>query len=86
MSRLTLSLSRVINFKLLLQPHQKYYITQYEELGFSSVTQIKDDSNIDSHYTFLLKGLGECNFLILGMKGLNPSRAKAQVNIASIVI
>ena len=28
-------LPRVINFKFLLQPHQKYYITQYEELGFS---------------------------------------------------
>ena len=27
-----LSLARVINFKFSLQPHQKYYITQYEEL------------------------------------------------------
>ena len=33
--RLTLSLPRVIHFKFLLQPHQKYYITQYEEFGFS---------------------------------------------------
>ena len=32
---LTLSLPRVINFKFPLQPHQKYYITQYEELDFS---------------------------------------------------
>ena len=32
---LTLSCPRVINFKFLLQPHQKYYITQYEEVGFS---------------------------------------------------
>ena len=32
---LTLSLPRVINVKFPLQPHQKYYITQYEELGFS---------------------------------------------------
>ena len=32
---LTLSLPRVINFKILLQPHQKYNITQYGELGFS---------------------------------------------------
>ena len=32
---LTLSLPRVINFKFLLQPHQKYNITQYEELSFS---------------------------------------------------
>ena len=31
----TLSLPRVINFKFPLQPHQKYYSTQYEELGFS---------------------------------------------------
>ena len=33
-AKLTLSRSRVINFTFLLQPHQKYYITQYEELGF----------------------------------------------------
>ena len=32
---LTLSLPRVINFKFLLQPHQKYHITHYEEFGFS---------------------------------------------------
>ena len=31
----TLSLPRVVNFKFLLQSHQKYYITQYEEYGFS---------------------------------------------------
>ena len=73
LDNLTLSLPRVINFKLLLQPHQKYYITQYEELGFSSVTQMNDDYTTDSHwntYTFLLKDFWECNFLILGMKGL----------------
>ena len=29
-----LSLLRVINVKFLLQPHQKCYITQCEELGF----------------------------------------------------
>ena len=44
----------------LLQPHQKYHITQYEELGFSSLTQMKDDDTTKfSHYltyTFLLKG------------------------------
>ena len=32
---LTLSLPRVIKFKFPLQAHQSYYITQYEELGFS---------------------------------------------------
>ena len=33
--KLTLSLPKMINFKFPLQPHQKYYITQDEELGFS---------------------------------------------------
>ena len=33
--RLNLSLLRVIDFKIPLQPHQKYNITQYEVLGFS---------------------------------------------------
>ena len=32
---LTLSLPIVINVKFLLQPHQKYYTTQYEEHCFS---------------------------------------------------
>ena len=31
---LTLSLPKMINFKFLLHPHKKYYITQYGELGF----------------------------------------------------
>ena len=33
------SLLRVINVKFPLLPQQKYYITQYEELGFSSSTR-----------------------------------------------
>ena len=44
------SLPRVVNFEFVLQPHQKYYITQNEELGFSSLTQMKDDYTADSHY------------------------------------
>ena len=38
-------LSRIclIKFKFPLQPHQKYHITQYEELCFSWPTQMKDD-------------------------------------------
>ena len=35
LAALTLSLLRVISFKFPLQPHQKYDITQYGELGFS---------------------------------------------------
>ena len=35
MSELTLSLLRVINVKIPLQPHKKYDITQYGELDFS---------------------------------------------------
>ena len=56
---LTLSFPRVINFKFPLQPHQKYYITQYEELGVSSLSRIKDDHTSNSHcitYTFIFKG------------------------------
>ena len=30
-------------FKFPLQPHQEYYITQYEEIGFSLLTRMKDD-------------------------------------------
>ena len=55
---LSLSLPRVINIKFLLQPHQKYYITQDEELGFSYLTWMKDDHTTNSHYltyTFLFK-------------------------------
>ena len=50
-----------------LQLHQKYYITQYEELAFPWLTQIKDDYTTNSQYlmyTFPLKRLGECPFLI----------------------
>ena len=32
----------IIIFKFPLQPHQKYYITQYEERDFSLLTQMKD--------------------------------------------
>ena len=31
-----------INFKIPLQTHHKYYITQYEELGFSLLARVKD--------------------------------------------
>ena len=54
---------RVINFKFLPQPHQKYYITQYGELGISYLTQMKDDYTTNSHYltyTYLFRRLGEC--------------------------
>ena len=32
------------------KPHQRYSITQYEELGFSSLTQMKDGYTTNSHY------------------------------------
>ena len=70
LNEVTLPLPRVINFKFLLQPHKKYYITQYGELGFSQVTQMNHDFFTNSHYftyTFRFKRLGECNFLILGV-------------------
>ena len=54
-------------FEIPMQPHQKYHITQYEELGFS---QMKHDYTTNSHnltYTYLLKGDGRMYFLNLGV-------------------
>ena len=70
---LTLSLPRVIKFKFPLLPHQKYNTTQYEELGFSSLTLMTNDYTANSHYTThtsLYKKVGRMYFLILGVKGL----------------
>ena len=56
---------RVVNFKFPLQPHQKYYITQYEEFGFSLLSQMKDDHTTNPHYltyAFHFKTLGGCTF------------------------
>ena len=57
----TLSLPRVIKFKFPLQPHQKYYIIQYEELGFPLHASMKDDCATSLRYCtslihFTLKG------------------------------
>ena len=41
-------------FQIPLQPHQKYDITQYEELGFSCLTLMKDDYTTNSHYLTLM--------------------------------
>ena len=54
---LTLSLLRVINSKFALQPHLKYYITQYEEHGFSSLTQMKDDYTTNCHFQLYISPL-----------------------------
>ena len=48
-----------------LQPHKKYCITQYEELGFSWLSQMKDDYTTGSQFLahiFLFNRLGECTF------------------------
>ena len=42
------SLPRVFNIKFPLQPHQKYYITQYGELGLSWLTPKSDQCQISS--------------------------------------
>ena len=52
------STPKVINFKFLLQPHQKHYITEYEELS-------------DFHYLkymFLFGKVGRMHFLNLVVK------------------
>ena len=62
---LIISLPRVINSKFPLQPHQKDNIIQYEDLGFSWLTRIKDDYTTNSHYitdTSLLKGWKDVPF------------------------
>ena len=75
---LILSLPRMINFKFSLQPHQKYYIRQSEELCLSHLTQMKDDYTIYSHYltyAFLFQRLGECTFWTWGWKGHSTADA-----------
>ena len=67
----------MINFKFPLQPYQKYYITKYEELGFSKLIQMKEDRTTNSHYftdTFLFWKVRRMYILNLGVKGLRPPR------------
>ena len=69
---LTLSLPRVINFKIPLQPQQKY-ITQYEEIGFSWLLRWKKiilPILNKSLIRFSLEGW-EMYFLNSGVKGLS---------------
>ena len=64
----------VINVKFPLQPHQKYYITQSKEFGFSSLTQMKDDYTTNSHYltyTFLFRKVERTYSFNLWVKGLD---------------
>ena len=56
---------RVINFKFPLQPHPKYYITQYEELAFHSLLRWKMIFQLildTAIIHFLFKLVGECTF------------------------
>ena len=73
----TFSLLRVTNFNFPLQPQQKYYITQYEELGFSSLTQMKDECTTNSRYlsyAFSLSKVGRMYILSLEVKGLTEMK------------
>ena len=70
---ITLSPPRMINYRFPLQPQQKYYITQYEELGFSYSDQTRLYT-IDFLYptcTFLFLNVGRMYFLDLVVEGLN---------------
>ena len=61
------TLPRVINFKFPLQARHKYHITPFEELGFSLLTQMKNNYATNSHYltyTFLFKRLGKRTFWV----------------------
>ena len=73
---LTLSLPRAINLQFPLQPHQKYNITQYGELGFSYRTQMTDEYTTNSHYlTHIVhfRKVGRMHFLNLGVKRLRKT-------------
>ena len=59
------------------QPHLEYNITQYEELDFSQLTQMKDDYTTNSHYLIyisLLRKDGRMSSLNMGVKELMRKR------------
>ena len=67
---------RVINIKFPLQPHQKYHITQYEELGFSYLYSderlLYSTNSPNLIYTILLSKRSRIRyFLNLGVEGLS---------------
>ena len=65
-------LPSVINVKFPLQPHEKYCITQYGELGLVSLTHLKENYTTNSHYityALLFKRSGECTFWTWKWKG-----------------
>ena len=68
---LTLSLPRAINFKLPLQPQQKYYIIHYffHTVAYSEKKIIFTSSH-KLTYTFPSRKVGRMYFLNLRMKGL----------------
>ena len=70
----TLSLPRVINIKFPLQPHQKYNITQYEEVGFSMLILIWNMIILAILSTSLLqfssKGWKNVLLELMGVRGL----------------
>ena len=79
---LTLSLTRVMNFKFPLQPHQKYSTTQYEERGFSQLAQMKDDYTTDPRYlsqTFFSLKDWENVLFELGSESLNEEQVATTV-------
>ena len=72
--QLSLSLLRVINVKFPLQPHQKYYITQYGELWLSllrwKMLILRTNSHYTSLYTFPLWNVAIMYFLNSGVKDI----------------
>ena len=54
-------------------------MTQYEEIGFSQLSQMKDDYTTNSQYityTFSFRKVGRMYFLSLGVKGSNNQIAR----------
>ena len=75
---LSLSLPRVINFEFPLQPHQKYYITQYGELGFSRLTQMEwVYYQFSLHFSYIsLYKCWESVLFELGSERVNPEHVE----------
>ena len=64
-----------VNFKFPLHPHQKYYITQYEELGFSWLTQMR------GHYTIPILTTSPVQFSLKGWENVLGNERANERNI-----
>ena len=86
--QLSLSLLRVINVKFPLQPHQKYYITQYGELWLSllrwKMLILRTNSHYTSLYTFPLWKVAPENVIFELRSERHKNRFKFRLSIIQL--